>query len=391
MLMPRRWALADRSLARTVSSSAASCRRSRLSCPTERLTDCLELKDYATLFGGAAAPPAQEDEKEQGSAEDQKAGARGQEGEGAALGGGGGDALLDLLGGGGAFEDLLEVPEILVHHDLGVGDEARADLPDPAARQVPVVQRDLDPGAPRAHLLEADLARGLHVAVDGVPGDRLVLLVLGGLGVELHLGAQGALDPPVRPSRSDGPNLLDVGHETRQVLQGPPVVVDLLDRGLHYHAGIHSLGHRCTSLSLAVPAVYPDWGAANPSPALPEGEHSCYPRPGVEARRTHHACARGASLRHVRHARGPAAHKRATRPLSAGRGVARLRSLAPQAARIHLPPDGDGPLRRLRKGNPQGPRLRARRGRRRSRRGPERHPDVSLQRPGEVRRCRSEE
>src|SRR3712207_9328537 len=82
----------------------------------------LELEDYARPLRAAATSPEQEPEDEPATY-NHEASAGGQERHhGATLGRGGGGALLDLLGRRRPLDDLLEVPQVLLHHQLGVGD-----------------------------------------------------------------------------------------------------------------------------------------------------------------------------------------------------------------------------------------------------------------------------
>src|SRR5918994_6281595 len=194
----------------------------------------LKLEDYSGLAAGAT--PAEQEPEHESSAEDEQAGARGEERDGTAVDVRCGGTLLDLFRGRRAFHDVPEVAEVLLQVRFRARRHPRGGLADRAARRIPVVHLDLDARAIRRHLLETNLARGLHVAVLGVPPDRLVGLVLGGLGVELGPVTQGPLDHPVRGVRPCRPYLLDVLHELGQVLQRAPVVVDLLNRNSYLYA-----------------------------------------------------------------------------------------------------------------------------------------------------------
>src|SRR5215218_97266 len=206
------------------------------------LHTALEFEDDTGLAARGAAPSEQQP-KDERPAEHKEAGTRGQERHGAALGGGGCGALLDVLRGRRALQDLFEILQVLLHHQLGVGDDPGGNLTGLAARRVPVVHLDLDAGALWRQLLEAHLARCLYVTVLGIPPYRLVGLVLGRLSIELELGSQRALDYPVGRIRTGRLDLLDVGHELRQVLQGLPVIVNFLGRSHHLYASFDSLWH----------------------------------------------------------------------------------------------------------------------------------------------------
>ena len=62
------------------------------------------------------------------AAEHQKARTRGQERYSAALGGGDCWTLLDVLGGRRALQDVFEISQVLLHHQLGVGDDPGRNL-----------------------------------------------------------------------------------------------------------------------------------------------------------------------------------------------------------------------------------------------------------------------
>ena len=83
-----------------------------------------------------------------------------------------------------------------------------------------------------------------------VPCYCAVVLLLGGLGLPLEGLAEGALDPPVGGVGSGGGDLLDVGHELGQVLQGLPVAVDGLHRGFYLYCSFNPLGHTVLLLVL---------------------------------------------------------------------------------------------------------------------------------------------
>src|SRR5918997_335048 len=105
----------------------------------------LELEDDAALLRGPSAPAAEEQEQYETAHEGQtRTGC--QEGQYAALGVGGRGALLYLFGGRPAFDDLLEVVEILVDHHLRVGYDPGAHFADLPARRVRIVHRHLDAG-----------------------------------------------------------------------------------------------------------------------------------------------------------------------------------------------------------------------------------------------------
>src|SRR3712207_4945082 len=160
-----------------------------LSVPASRAILPLELEDDAGLSAARAAAAPEQEPEYQPAAQDDEPRPRGQERDEGALGGGGGGPLLDLFGRRRPLDDLFEVLQVLLHHDLGIRDEPRGDLARLAARGVPVVHLDLYSRAARGHLPKAHLARGLDLAALGVPADGPVLLVLSGLSVELQAGA----------------------------------------------------------------------------------------------------------------------------------------------------------------------------------------------------------
>src|SRR5829696_2206995 len=191
----------------------------------------------------ARAAPAQQEPEHGDSAHDEQAGARGQERDGTAVDVSCGGALLDFLRGRRALHDVPEVSKVLLQVCLRARGNPRGRLSYGATWRVPVVHLDLDAGSVRRHLYEAHLARRLHVAVVGVPADRLVGLVLGGPGVELGPVAQRSLDDPVGGVRARRAYVFDVLHELRQVLQGLPVVIDILYRSPYFHTRFDTLRH----------------------------------------------------------------------------------------------------------------------------------------------------
>src|SRR5215218_538650 len=193
------------------------------------LHTALEFEDDTGLAARGAAPSEQEP-KDERPAEHQEAGTRGQERHGAALGGGCCGALLDVLGGRRALQDLFEILQVLLHHQLRVGDDPGGYLTRLAARWVPVVHLDFDAGALRRKLLEAHLARCLHLTVLGVPPYRLVGLVLGRLSIELERCSERTVDQAMGRAGSRRPDMLCVWHEMRDVGSGLTATVDFLGR-----------------------------------------------------------------------------------------------------------------------------------------------------------------
>ena len=64
-----------------------------------------------------------------------------------------------FLRGRRALQNLFEISQILLDHQLGVGDDFGGNLTSLATRRIPVVHLYFDAGAFRVHLLEAYLAR----------------------------------------------------------------------------------------------------------------------------------------------------------------------------------------------------------------------------------------
>src|SRR5918995_474672 len=142
-----------------------------------------------------------------------------------------------------ALDEPGEVAQVLCEVTLRVGEDVRHGLAHGAAGRIGVVHRYVDARARRRDLLEADLAARHDLPVHGVPADAAVRVHLGGPCVELHALAQGSLDPPVAGVLAGHPDLFDVGHEAREILEIGPVTVDVLDRGFYLDALVDSLRH----------------------------------------------------------------------------------------------------------------------------------------------------
>src|SRR5215210_7698404 len=143
-----------------------------------------------------------------------------------------------------ALDDSGEVLQVLLEVPFRVGEDVRDGLAHGPAGWVGVVHRHLDPCAPWRGLLEADLATGHDLAVDRVPAYAAVRVHLGRLRVELHALAERTLDPPVTGVLGRHPDLFDVGHNVREVLEVGPVTEDVLERGLYLDTLIYSLCHK---------------------------------------------------------------------------------------------------------------------------------------------------
>src|SRR5215203_2879261 len=141
------------------------------------------------------------------------------------------------------LDDPGEVLQVLLQVPLWIGEDVRDGLADYPARRVSVVHRYVDLRTPWSGLLEADFAAGHDLAFHRVPAYAAVGSHLGRLRVELYAPAEGTFDPPMTGVLGSHPDLFDVGHEGREVLEVGPVKEDVIDRSIYLDALVYSLRH----------------------------------------------------------------------------------------------------------------------------------------------------
>src|SRR6187455_1574587 len=95
-----------------------------------------------------------------------------------------------------------------------------------------ILHRDRDFGLPLRQFVECDLSARLDIAaITAIPGDALLWLKRGRLGIPLHIFSKRAFHHPVARTLARLGNRFDVGHKARELLEIGPDSIYIVNIG----------------------------------------------------------------------------------------------------------------------------------------------------------------